>query len=249
MRKWQSEIILKLTNGLKSMANARKVQIIHGYGNFIDSHTLNIKNNEKKITLNFDQAIIAVGSKPIKQTFINEPSEKIWDSTDALKISFVPKKLLIVGGGIIGLEMATIYHALGAEIYISEISEQIISSADTDVIEHFYKNIKDKFNIMLNTKINNLKISENHAHVEFYNTKNNKIINMSFHAVLFSIGRSPNSKLINIQDIGVEIDQLGYIKVDNQMRTNIANIYAIGDVVGQPMLAHKGMYQGHIAAE
>ncbi|AFA41279.1 lipoamide dehydrogenase [Wigglesworthia glossinidia endosymbiont of Glossina morsitans morsitans (Yale colony)] len=249
MRQWKSEIILKLTNGLKSMANARKVEIIHGYGNFVDSHILSIKNHEKTITLNFDQAIIAVGSKPIQQTLIKEPNEKIWDSTDALKISFIPKRLLIVGGGIIGLEMATIYHALGSEIYISEISEQIISAADSDVIESFYKNIKHKFNIMLNTKINNLRTSNNHVQVELNNTKNNKITNMSFHAVLFSIGRSPNSKLINVQDIGVEVDKSGYIKVDNQMRTNIPHIYAIGDVIGQPMLAHKGMYQGHIAAE
>uniref|UniRef100_A0A1B0C164 Dihydrolipoyl dehydrogenase n=1 Tax=Glossina palpalis gambiensis TaxID=67801 RepID=A0A1B0C164_9MUSC len=249
MRKWQSEIILKLTSGLKSMANARKVQIIHGYGKFINPHALNIKNNETEITLNFDHAIVAVGSQPIKQTFIPESHEKIWDSTDALKINFIPKKLLIVGGGVIGLEMATVYHAFGSEVYISEISDQIISSVDLDIIEYFCKDVKNKFNIMLNTKINNLNLIGNDISVDLYNTKNSKAQTILFDAILFSIGRNSNGKLINIQDIGVNIDQHGYIPVDNQMRTSIPHIFAIGDVVGQPMLAHKGMYQAHVAAE
>ncbi|BAC24467.1 lpdA [Wigglesworthia glossinidia endosymbiont of Glossina brevipalpis] len=248
IRKWKCDVVLKLTNGLNMMSKARNVKIIHGYGEFIDPYTVNVKSLKENTKIKFEHAIIAVGSSPIKNHFMLQPDEKIWDSTDALKIKFIPKKLLIVGGGVIGLEMATVYNSFGSEVYIAEMSNQLIPAVDTDIINIFYKSIKNNFNIMLNTELKSVYLEDNNIYAELVNN-DKKIEKICCNAVLFSTGRKSNGDLIKAKEIGIKLNNLNFIEVNNQMRTNIPHIYAIGDVTGHPMLAHKASYQSHIAAE
>ncbi|WP_193001245.1 dihydrolipoyl dehydrogenase [Vibrio litoralis] len=247
IRVWKDKVITQLTGGLAGMAKQRKVTVVNGFGKFTGPNTLEVEG-EEKTTLTFDNAIIAAGSRPIKLPFIPHDDPRIWDSTDALELKEVPKKLLVMGGGIIGLEMGTVYHSLGSQIDVVEMFDQVIPAADKDVVKVFTKQIKDKFNLMLETKVTAVEAKEDGIYVSMEGKKAAAEAER-YDAVLVAIGRVPNGKLMEAEKAGIEVDERGFINVDKQMRTNVPHIHAIGDIVGQPMLAHKGVHEGHVAAE
>ena len=248
VRAGKEAVVAKLTGGLAGMAKARKVTVVEGLAAFTDPHTLVARDRDgHPTTIKFDNAIIAAGSRPIQLPFIPHEDPRIWDSTDALKLKEVPKKLLIMGGGIIGLEMGTVYHALGAEIEVVEMFDQVIPAADKDVVAIYTKQIEKKFKLMLETKVTAVEAKDDGIYVSMEGKACNDT--KRYDAVLVAIGRTPNGKLIDAGKAGVEVDERGFIHVDKQMRTNVPHIFAIGDIVGQPMLAHKGVHEGHVAAE
>ena len=248
VRAGKEAVVAKLTGGLAGMAKARKVTVVEGLAAFTDPHTLVARDRDgHPTTIKFDNAIIAAGSRPIQLPFIPHEDPRIWDSTDALKLKEVPKKLLIMGGGIIGLEMGTVYNALGSEIEVVEMFDQVIPAADKDVVAIYTKQIEKKFKLMLETKVTAVEAKDDGIYVSMEGKACNDT--KRYDAVLVAIGRVPNGKLIDAGKAGVEVDDRGFIHVDKQMRTNVPHIYAIGDIVGQPMLAHKGVHEGHVAAE
>lgn len=248
VRKGKEDVISRLTNGLAGMAKMRKVTVIQGLAAFTDPNTLVAKDGEgNTTTIKFDNAIIAAGSRPIQLPFIPHNDPRVWDSTDALELKEIPKKLLIMGGGIIGLEMGTVYHSLGSDIDVVEMFDQVIPAADKDIVAIYTKQIEKKFNLMLETKVTAVEAKEDGIYVSMEGKAANET--KRYDAVLVAIGRVPNGKLLDADKAGVEVDERGFIHVDKQMRTNVPHIFAIGDIVGQPMLAHKGVHEGHVAAE
>ena len=248
VRAGKDAVVAKLTGGLAGMAKARKVTVVEGLAAFTDPNTLVARDRDgNPTTVKFDNAIIAAGSRPIQLPFIPHEDPRIWDSTDALKLKEVPKKLLIMGGGIIGLEMGTVYNSLGSEIEVVEMFDQVIPAADKDVVAIYTKQIEKKFKLMLETKVTAVEAKDDGIYVSMEGKACNDT--KRYDAVLVAIGRTPNGKLIDAGKAGVEVDERGFIRVDKQMRTNVPHIFAIGDIVGQPMLAHKGVHEGHVAAE
>jgi dihydrolipoamide dehydrogenase len=242
----KDNVVGKLTGGIKLLAKARKVNVITGYGKFISNNQIAIDNSDEVIE--FEQCIIAAGSRVTKIPSFPFDDPRVMDSTDALELNGIPKRLLIVGGGIIGLEMATIYEALGSEITVVELSDQLIASADKDIINPLFRRIKKRYaNIFLNTKVTSIEALDEGIKVGFEGKKVPEFD--TFDKVLVSIGRSANGHLIDAQTAGVEVNDRGFIPVDKQMKTNVENIYAIGDIVGQPMLAHKAVHEAKVAAE
>ncbi|WP_295655193.1 dihydrolipoyl dehydrogenase [uncultured Haemophilus sp.] len=248
VRAGKEAVVAKLTGGLAGMAKQRKVTVVEGLAAFADPHTLVARDRDgKPTTIKFDNAIIAAGSRPIQLPFIPHEDPRVWDSTDALKLKEVPKKLLIMGGGIIGLEMGTVYDALGSEVEVVEMFDQVIPAADKDVVGIYTKQVEKKFKLMLETKVTAVEAKDDGIYVSMEGKACNDT--KRYDAVLVAIGRTPNGKLIDAGKAGVEVDERGFIHVDKQMRTNVPHIFAIGDIVGQPMLAHKGVHEGHVAAE
>ncbi|WWO97797.1 MAG: dihydrolipoyl dehydrogenase [Candidatus Dasytiphilus stammeri] len=248
IRSWKARVIKKLTDGLAFMANRRKVTLVNGIGKFCNKNTLLVNNNNLITKIKFEHAIIATGSRAIKVPFLDYNDPRVWDSTDALQLKNIPSRLLIIGGGIIGLEMGTIYHALGSQIDIVEIQNQLLPGTDKDIIDIYTRQIRKKFNLMLETKIITTEYSKTGILVKMQSAQ--KIYTPpQYDAILIAVGRIPNYQLLDLDLAGINFDQRGFIIVDKQMRTNIPHIYAIGDLIGQPMLAHKGTYEGHIAAE
>jgi len=246
VRSNKENIVAKLTGGIKALAKARKVNVVTGYGKFISNNQIAIDGSDEVIE--FEQCIIAAGSRVTKIPAFPFDDPRVMDSTDALDLENVPKRLLIVGGGIIGLEMATVYSALGSEITVVELSDQLIASADKDIVNPLFKRIKKQYaNIFLSTKVASMEALDEGIKVGFEGKKAPEFD--TFDKVLVSIGRTPNGKLIDAEKAGVEVDDWGFINVDRQMKTNIENIYAIGDIVGQPMLAHKAVHEAKVAAE
>ncbi|WGO84261.1 dihydrolipoyl dehydrogenase [Arsenophonus apicola] len=248
VRLWKEKVIGQLTTGLAGMAKGRKVKVVNGLGKFTGANTLVVEGEKEVTTINFDNAIIAAGSRPIQLPFIPHDDPRVWDSTDALQLKKVPKRMLVMGGGIIGLEMGTVYHALGSEIDVVEMFDQVIPAADKDIVKLFTKQISKKFNLMLETKVTAVEAKKDGIYVTMEGKKA-PAKPQRYDAVLVAIGRVPNGKLIDAGKAGVEVDDRGFIHTDKQMRTNVPHIYAIGDIVGQPMLAHKGVHEGHVAAE
>ncbi|OIN12394.1 dihydrolipoyl dehydrogenase [Oceanisphaera psychrotolerans] len=248
VRAHKEKVIGQLTQGLGGMAKMRKVKVVNGFAKFTGANTMVVEGEAGNTTINFDNAIIAAGSRPIKLPFIPHEDPRIWDSTDALELKEVPEKLLVMGGGIIGLEMGTVYHSLGSKIDVVEMFDQVIPAADKDLIKIYTKQVKSKFNLMLETKVTKVEAKDDGIHVTMEDKKgaSNTII---YDAVLVAIGRTPNGKSLDAEKAGVNVDERGFINVDKQLRTNVPHIYAIGDIVGQPMLAHKGVHEGHVAAE
>jgi len=246
---WKNTVVKKLTGGLKVLAKQRKVDIVHGVGKFISDKELEVTDNDgKKQTIKFEQAIIAAGSRPVKLPFLPE-DDRIIDSTGALELKEAKGKMLVIGGGIIGLEMATVYHALGADISVVELMDQIIPGADSDIVAPLYKRVKPRYkNIYLKTKVTKVEARKDGLYVTFEG-ENAPAKPEKFDRILCAVGRTPNGKLIDADKAGVKIDERGFIPVDKQMRTNIPHIYAIGDIVGNPMLAHKAIPEGRVAAE
>jgi len=246
---WKEKIISNLSRGLQFLAKERKVKVLNGYGKFVNNHSLEIVNHGKIISkIQFKHAIIAAGSHSM--SLQNIPIDKrILNSTSALELQFIPKSMLVIGGGAIGLEMAMIYHQLGSKIDIIESMPQLMFNAiDIDIIKQYYNLIKKRYNnIFLNSTVNNIEAKKDGIYITIQNNKNISII--KYDAILIAIGRKPNGNLIAADKAGININKYGYINVDKQMRTNISNIYAIGDIVGSPMLAHKSIAQAKIAAE
>ncbi|MGR5193780.1 dihydrolipoyl dehydrogenase [Vibrio rotiferianus] len=250
IRIWKEKVVNQLTGGLSGMAKMRNVTVVNGYGKFTSPNSILVEGEGEgeSTTVNFDNAIIAAGSRPIKLPFIPHEDPRIWDSTDALELKEVPEKLLIMGGGIIGLEMGTVYHSLGSKVDVVEMFDQVIPAADKDIVKVFTKRIKNKFKLMLETKVTAVEAKEDGIYVSMEGKKAPAEAER-YDAVLVAIGRVPNGALIDAEKAGIEVDERGFINVDKQMRTNVPHIHAIGDVVGQPMLAHKGVHEGHVAAE
>ncbi|QSX40522.1 dihydrolipoyl dehydrogenase [Shewanella cyperi] len=249
LRGYKEKVIGQLTGGLGGMAKMRKVQVVNGFGKFTGPNSIEVTDGEGKVTVvNFDNAIIAAGSRPIQLPFIPHEDPRIWTSTEALELNEVPGKLLVMGGGIIGLEMGTVYHALGSQIDVVEMFDQVIPAADKDVVKVYTKKISKKFNLMLETKVTAVEAKEDGIYVSMEGKKA-PAEPVRYDAVLVAIGRTPNGKLIDADKAGINVDERGFINVDKQLRTNVPHIFAVGDIVGQPMLAHKGVHEGHVAAE
>jgi dihydrolipoamide dehydrogenase len=248
VRAWKDSVVNKLTGGLQFLAQRRKVELAEGTGTFIDAHTLELTTGSGESSrIQFEQAIIAAGSSPI--WLPNLPHDpRIMTSTGALELQEIPKKLLIIGGGIIGLEMAMIYHALGSQITIAELGNQLVPAADGDIVKPLYKNISAQYEILLNTKVTQVTPQEKGLLVNFEGEKAPQKAQL-YDRILCAVGRTPNSSTIGADTIGLHLDSKGFIQVDSQMRTNIPHIFAIGDLVGQPMLAHKASTEGKVAAE
>ncbi len=249
LRAHKDGVISKLTTGLKAMAKQRKVTTVHGFGKFTSANTIEVEAADgSKQTVGFENCIIATGSSVTKLPFIPWEDERVWDSTDALEIHAIPKRLLVVGGGIIGLEMATVYSALGAKVTVVELSPGLIPGADRDLIRPFEKSLKKKYeNIYTNTKVTEVIPGKEGITCKFEGAK--APAEDTFDNVLVAIGRSPNGRVMDAEKAGVVVNEQGFVPVDNQMRTNVDHIFAIGDVVGQPMLAHKATHEAKIAAE
>ncbi|ASI21961.1 dihydrolipoamide dehydrogenase [Aeromonas salmonicida subsp. salmonicida] len=248
VRLWKEKVINQLTGGLAGMAKMRKVQVVNGFGKFTGPNTLEVDGADGKTTVTFDNAIIAAGSRPVKLPFIPHDDPRVWDSTDALELTSVPGKLLVIGGGIIGLEMGTVYSSLGSEIDVVEFADQLVPAADKDIVKIYTKRVAKKFNIMLETKVTAVEARADGLYVS-YEGKHAPAEPVRYDNVLVAVGRVPNGKLMDAEKAGVAVTERGFIEVDKQLRTNVAHIHSIGDIVGQPMLAHKGVHEGHVAAE
>ncbi len=247
VREFATNIVNKLTTGLKAMAKQRKVKVVHGTGKFVSPNMIEVDNGTSKTTVSFEHAIIAAGSQPASiPSFPDDP--RIMDSTGALLLDEIPKRLLVIGGGVIGLEMATVYEALGSKITVVEMLDALIPGCDKDIIRPLQKRIKKRYeNIYLGTAVTEIKATKKHLKVSFDGKKAPK--SDQFDAILLSVGRRPNGLNIGAENAGVNVNEQGFILVDDQQRTNVQNIFAIGDIVGQPMLAHKASHEGKIAAE
>ncbi len=249
LRGYKDSVVAKLTGGLAGMAKARKVTVVTGVGEFADANHLTVKGADGKTqTLRFKQAIIAAGSQSVKLPFLPQ-DERIVDSTGALLLREVPKKMLIIGGGIIGLEMGTVYSTLGARLDVVEMLDGLMQGADRDLVKVWQKKNAYRFdNIMLKTKTVGAEAKKDGIYVTFEGEGAPKEP-QRYDLVLQAVGRSPNGKKIGADKAGIAVTDRGFIEVDRQMRTNVPHIFAIGDIVGQPMLAHKAVHEGHVAAE
>lgn len=248
LRGYKDGVIAKLTKGLAGMAKARKVEVITGTGRFIGPHQLQVENVAGTLTLGFKSAIIAAGSESVKLPFLPD-DPRVVDSTGALQLQSIPEKMLIIGGGIIGLEMGTVYSGLGARLDVVEMQSGLMQGADRDLVRVWQNQNKHRFDqIMLNTKTISAEAKDDGIWVRFEG-EGAPDEPQRYDLVLQAVGRSPNGKKIGAENAGVRVDERGFIAVDNQMRTNVPHIYAIGDIVGQPMLAHKAVHEGHVAAE
>ena len=255
LRNWKSnDVVAKLTGGLSQMAKQREVTVVVGNGQFNSPNTIAVTSDDGNVTtINFEHAIIAAGSQAIK--FPNAPEDdRIMDSTGALKLDDIPKKLLVIGGGIIGLEMGTVYDALGSKVSVVEFMDGLITGCDRDLVRPLQKRMEKRFEaIMLSTKVTKIEAKKDGIHVSFANVNSESEDapkeTQVYDRVLVSIGRKPNGNNIGADKAGVNVDERGFIAVDKQMRTNVNHIFAIGDIVGQPMLAHKATHEGKVAAE
>jgi dihydrolipoamide dehydrogenase len=256
LRGWKDKVVGKLTGGLAGMAKARKVEVVRGVGQFLDAHHVEVeltegpgqaKTGAKKV-VKFAQAIIAAGSQVVRLPFIPD-DPRVLDSTGALELKEVPKRMLVIGGGIIGLEMGTVYSTLGARLDVVEMLDGLMPGADRDLVRVWEKMNKHRFDrIMVSTRTTAVEARPDALWVTFEGPNAPKEP-QPYDAVLMSVGRAPNGRKIAADKAGVAVTDRGFIPVDSQMRTNVAHIFAIGDVVGQPMLAHKAVHEGHVAAE
>jgi dihydrolipoamide dehydrogenase len=249
LRGWKDSVVRRLTGGLAGLAKQRKVKVVTGYGTFASPNHLEVTGDDGSRTMvGFEQAIIACGSEPVTLPFIPHEDERVIDSTGALELAKVPERLLVIGGGIIGLEMATVYAELGAGITVVELLDQLIPGADKDLVAPLSKRITKRYDaIYLTTKVTGVEAEAGGLRVHFEGAKAPQT--EVFDQVLVAVGRRPNGRSIGAERAGVAVDEQGFIGVDKQLRTNVPHVFAIGDVVGQPMLAHKAVHEGHVAAE
>ena len=249
LRGWKDSVVGQLTGGLDGLAKARKVETVRGTGRFTGPNMIEVTGDGGTKTVSFDQCIIAAGSEPVELPFIPHDDPRVLDSTGALELADIPKRMLILGGGIIGLEMACVYDALGSKITVVEFMDQLMPGADKDMVKPLQTRIAKRYEkILLKTKVTAMEAQKKGLKVTFEDDKG-EVTTDTFDKVLVSVGRRPNGKLINAEAAGVVVDERGFIAVDNQQRTGVPHIFAIGDVVGQPMLAHKAVHEGKVAAE
>ena len=247
LRAFKSGVVARLTGGLTGLSRQRKVTVVTGVARFTSANTISVETAEGPRVVRFRNAIIAAGSEPVAPGFIPK-DPRIWDSTGALELRDRPKRLLILGGGIIGMEMATVYEALGSEITVIEMLDQLMPGADKDMVAPFAKRMGARFkSVMLKTKVTKVEAKPDALHVTWESEAGEG--RGEFDAMLVSVGRRPNGGLVGAEVAGVKVDERGFIAVDKQMRTNVPHIFAIGDLVGQPMLAHKAVHEGKVAAE
>jgi len=249
LRGWKDKVVGQLTGGLKSLAKQRKVEVLSGEGRFADAHTLAVTGADGQVNrLRFEQAIIAAGSQPIRLPGLPYEDPRIIDSTGALALTDIPQRLLVIGGGIIGLEMATVYAELGSEVTVVELSDGLMPGADRDLVKPLEKRLKTRFTaIHLQTKLSRVTAGKDALVASFEGAT--ALPDAPFDRVLVAVGRRPNGALIDADKAGIAVDARGFIGVDEQMRTNQPHIFAIGDVIGNPMLAHKATHEGKVAAE
>ncbi|SNX58655.1 dihydrolipoamide dehydrogenase [Nitrosomonas ureae] len=248
LRTWKESVINKLTKGLKALAKQRKVTIIHGIGKFATPHLIQVETSEGVKTVSFDNCIIAAGSSVTRIPGFPYDDPRLMDSTDALQLSDIPQRMLIIGGGIIGLEMATVYDALGSRISVVEWMNQLIPGADTDLVKPLYRRIKKRYEaIYLETKVTRIETGGTGLTVTFEGKHAPEP--QTYDRILMAVGRRPNGREIDAEKIGIKINARGFITVDQHMRTNLPHILAIGDIASEPMLAHKATYEGKLAAE
>jgi len=248
LRAGKDKVVKKLTSGLMGMAKARKVQVIRGTGQFTSPRQLSIETSDASTTVEFEHCIIACGSSAVEIPVFPNDDPRLIDSTGALELADIPKKMLIIGGGIIGLEMATVYSTLGSSIDIVELQDSLIPGCDKDLVRPLQKRLSKKLNnILLKTKVSEIKALKGGLKVSFEG--DNAPDARTYDKVLVAVGRRPNGKLVNAGSAGVHVDEQGFIPVDQHMRTNVPHIFAIGDVVGNPMLAHKATHEAKVAAE
>ncbi|MDJ0850407.1 MAG: dihydrolipoyl dehydrogenase [Myxococcota bacterium] len=249
MRGFKDGVVKKLTGGLAQLAKRRKVQVIQGVGRFDGPHRLRVEQPDGSVTtVAFENAIVAAGSRAVELPGFPGDDPRVMDSTDALDLEEVPGRLLVVGGGIIGLEMAAVYSALGSRITVVELLDQLMTGADPDLVKPFQKIIEARYErILLGTKVTGIEARDDGLHVSFEGPDAPE--HDVFDRVLVAVGRRPNGDRIGAQAAGLAVDERGFLRVDEQLRTNVPHIFAIGDVVGAPLLAHKATHEGKVAAE
>ncbi len=248
LRDFKDQVVDKLTGGLAGMAGKRKVEVIQGAGSFSSDHALDIRHDGQHRTVSFGQCIIAAGSRVIEIPGIPWQDERVMDSTGALKLAEVPQRLLVIGGGIIGLEMACVYRALGSAVTVVEMMDQLMPGADPDLVKPLHKYLeKQGVRFLLGTRVEQVATADQALKASFDGSQ--ALETAEFDRVLVCVGRRPNGDRIGAEHAGIKVDDKGFIAIDGQMRTNVDHIYAIGDIVGQPMLAHKASYEGKVAAE
>jgi dihydrolipoamide dehydrogenase len=256
LRGWKDKVVGKLTGGLTGMARARKVRVVRGYGRFLDANHLEVEltagegqaRTGAKQVIRFEQAVIAAGSQAVRLPFLPD-DPRVVDSTGALRLAAVPKRMLVIGGGIIGLEMGTVYSSLGARLDVVEMLDGLMQGADRDLVRVWQKHNAHRFDrVMTKTKTVRAEARPEGIAV-WFEGENAPAEPQLYDLVLGAVGRSPNGAKIGAERAGIVVTDRGFITVDAQMRTNVPNIFAIGDVVGQPMLAHKAVHEGHVAAE
>jgi len=248
LRAWKDNVVAKGTKGLGGLAKQRKVQVVTGVAKFTSPHMIEVQTSGGKKTVSFDYAIIAAGSQSARIPGFPYDDERLLDSTSALQLKDIPKRLLVIGGGIIGLEMATVYDALGSKISVVELLDGLMPGADRDIVRPLHKRIEKRYEaIYLKTKVVKLEATPQGLKATFEGEGAPQP--QTYDRVLLAVGRRPNGKVINAEAAGVLVNERGYISADRQMRTNAPHIYAIGDIVGEPMLAHKASYEGKLAAE
>jgi dihydrolipoamide dehydrogenase len=248
LRAWKSGVVSRLTKGLAGLAKQRKVEVVQGKGQFASPHLLRVETPGGVKTVSFDACIIAAGSSIARIPGFPYEDKRMIDSTSALEIADVPKRLLVIGGGIIGLEMATVYDALGAKVSVVELMDSLIPGADADIVRPLAKRVEKRYEkILLKTKVAKIEPQKDGLKVTYEGAGAPKP--EVFDAILMAVGRRPNGKALNAEAAGVSVNERGYIPVDRQLRTNVPHIHAIGDICGEPMLAHKATHEGKIAAE
>lgn len=248
LKTWKESVVSKLTKGLTALAKQRNVKVLQGTAKFITPHLMQVETGEHTQTVSFDHCIIAAGSSVARIPGLPYDDPRIIDSTGALKLEKIPKHMLVIGGGIIGLEMATVYSALGSNISIVEFMDQIIPGADEDLVRPLYRKIKNRYAaIYLKTRVTRVEAKKSGLLVSFEG--DNAPAPQTYDCILMATGRRPNGFTLGAESIGIQINEKGFIQVDQQLRTNIAHIFAIGDIIGNPMLAHKAAYEGKLAAE
>ena len=249
LRSGKDKVVKRLTQGLAALAKQRGVQVVKGWGTFESPNRIGVEGDKGRLSIQFDSAIIACGSRPVEIPGFPNGDPRLIDSTGALELADIPSKMLVVGGGIIGLEMATVYSALGSSIDVVELQPGLIPGCDPDLVRPLKKTLDSKLNqIMLSTKVTEIKAQKNGLKVSFEG-KNAPEKARMYDKVLVAVGRIPNGKRIGAEQAGIQVDERGFIPVDAHMRTNVPGIYAIGDVVGNPMLAHKATHEAKVAAE
>ena len=249
VRDWKNEVVAKLNKGIAQMAKARNVQVFTGVAEFHSKNEIAIKVNSKTEKITFGNAIIATGSRPTLIPSIPNDHPSVMTSKEALQLEDIPKTLLVVGGGYIGLEMATVYNSLGSQVTVVEMLDSLLPGADKDIVRLLQHRLKKTFHqIMVKSKVMEVK-PKTDTTLDVTIDNNGKTINQIFEKVLISVGRRPNTENLGLEKIGVHITEKGFIKVDRKQKTNIVNIFAIGDVADEPMLAHKATHEGKVAAE
>ena len=247
MKDWKNQVISGLTQGLQGLSKKRNINVIQGIASFTSANTVKITNGKDEQTLSFEQCIIAVGSNPARLSFLPD-DPRIIDSTDALELSIIPNKMLIIGGGIIGLEMATIYASLGSSVSIVELTETLMPGTDRDLVKPLEKHLKKQCDyIYKSVEVSSATSTKKGIEISFKGRGAPE--SAVYDSVLVAVGRLPNIGSIDPEEAGIQLDQNGFVQVDRQMRTNVPNIFAIGDIVGEPMLAHKASHEARVAAE